>query len=91
MKLDHIYQQPCGGLREIPDDSGTTAVVAVEQGLHFVGYELSEKYIKHAMNRIRRARTERQMFEGMQPTAKVKSTSKKTTVDIYEPTDDSDL
>ncbi len=70
--------------------SGTTAVVAVEQGLRFVGYEISAKYIGFAMNRIRRARTERRMLEGMQPAATVKSTSKKTTVDIYEPADDSD-
>lgn len=71
--------------------SGTTAVVAVEHGLQFVGYEISSRYIKHAMNRIRRARTERRMLEGMQPAATVKSTSKKVSMDIYEPTDDSDL
>ncbi len=71
--------------------SGTTAVMAVQNGLHYVGYEISEKYIKHAMNRIRRARTERQMFEGMQPAATVKSKSKRAAEDIYEPTDDSDL
>ncbi len=42
--------------------SGITAMMAVLNGLHFVGYELSEKYIKSAMNRIRLAKTERQLW-----------------------------
>jgi len=70
--------------------SGTTAVMAVRSGLRYVGYEISEKYIKHAMNRIRLARTERHVFEGMQPAATVKSKSKRAAEDIYESTDDSD-
>jgi len=36
--------------------SGTTAVVAVEEGLHFVGYEISKNYISIAHNRIATAR-----------------------------------
>ena len=36
--------------------SGTTAVVAVDEGLHFVGYEMSKNYISIAHNRIAAAR-----------------------------------
>jgi len=32
--------------------SGTTAIAAKQAGRHFFGYELNEKYIKIANNRI---------------------------------------
>jgi modification methylase len=38
--------------------SGTTALVAAEAGLHFVGYEINPAYIRLAKMRLRRARLE---------------------------------
>ena len=41
--------------------SGTTAVAALLHGLHYVGYEMSKEYTRMANNRIRLARSEREL------------------------------
>ena len=43
--------------------SGTTAVVAIDQGLHFVGYEISKNYISIAHKRIAEARQRRMLID----------------------------
>lgn len=42
--------------------SGTTAVAAVETGRHFIGFELLEKYVKIADDRVREAQCNKQSF-----------------------------
>ena len=45
------------------DLSGTTAVVAVEMGMRYVGYEIDETYVRMAKRRIRRVETARRLFD----------------------------
>ena len=51
----------------MPSSQGShAAVVAVEMGLRYIGYEISARYIRIAENRIRTARIERRLLDEME-------------------------
>lgn len=54
-KKDSIVLDPYMG-------SGTTAIAAKRKGFHFIGCELSEKYIEIANNRIKEAKAQLSLF-----------------------------
>ena len=73
MEIDKIYNEDClEGMKEIPDKSidciicdlpyGTTAIAAIKEKRHFIGYEITKEYFDIAQERINAEQSQLKLF-----------------------------